>query len=224
MSSIAVIPVFNEESTIKKIIEQTSLYVNQIIVVDDGSNDNTYKEAKNTSAYLLRNKVNQGYGAALMSGALIAVQMGADYIVAIDGDGEHNPADITSLLKNAKANDADIVIGSRFIVGGYAYNMSIIKFFSNKISTLMLNLLYKIKISDSQSGFRVYNKRVFKIPLPANTNFLTPTEMLIKSAINGLIITEVPIRSKSRGQKLGHHNIKETFAYILLLLRLLQNN
>jgi glycosyltransferase involved in cell wall biosynthesis len=218
-STVAVIPVFNEEKTIKKIIEDTACLVDSIIVVDDGSTDHTYDIAKATSAKVVRHKTNLGYGASLMEGITLAMQTGAKWIITIDGDGEHYPSDIPLLINKAKAFSADIAIGSRFLMSGYAYNMSIIRRISNKISNLLLNLLYRVNVTDSQSGLRVYNRRVFNAITALQTNYLIVTEVIIKAALEGFKIVEIPITSVSKGQKLGHHNLKETISFLLLLLK-----
>jgi glycosyltransferase involved in cell wall biosynthesis len=218
-TAVAVIPAFNEEKTIKTVIESTAHFVDSIIVIDDGSTDGTYKQAKTTTASVTRYTTNRGYGVALRHGISLALKMGAEWIIAIDGDGEHTPSDIAPLLEKAKSLNADIVVGSRFVLSGHAYNMSLMRRISNKITNLMLHLLFRVKITDSQSGFRIYNRRIFYAISPEENNYLIGTEIIIESAMKGLNIIEAPITSVSKGLKLGNHNSKEVIFFLLLLIR-----
>ena len=109
----AVIPAFNEEERIEKVISETNGYVNSVIVVDDGSNDNTYKVAKKTDATTLKHAINMGLGFTLRTGCEKALQNGADIIVTIDGDGQHDPNEITKLVKTLERGNYDVVIGIR---------------------------------------------------------------------------------------------------------------
>jgi|WetSurMetagenome_2_1015567.scaffolds.fasta_scaffold04333_10 glycosyltransferase involved in cell wall biosynthesis len=218
-STVAVIPAFNEEKTIKKITKKTSHLVDSIIVVDDGSTYHTYEIGKTTSVKVVRHKINLGDGAALMEGINLAKQTGAKWIIAIDGDGEHYPSDMPLLLNKARSVNSDIVVGSRFLNSGYAYNMSTIRRISDRLSNLLLNLLYRIHVTDSQSDLRVYNRRVFNSKTSLEPNYSIVTDVIIKAAVKGFKIVEIPIKSVSKDQKFGHHNLKETFSFILILLK-----
>ena len=112
---MAIIPAYNESQNIEEIIVETSKYVNSVIVVDDGSNDKTSIIVNQTDAKLIRNKYNMGKGEALKKGFLECYKYNADIIVTLDGDGQHSPSDIPSLIEPIATGKADIVIGSRFV-------------------------------------------------------------------------------------------------------------
>ena len=219
MTVVAVIPAYNEGKTIKKVLEATMPNVDKIVVIDDGSIDDTYDKAVEIATHVISNGTNKGYGIALKKGVEKAMQIGADWIVSLDADGEHNPQEIPKLLNAAKQKNADVVLGSRFLRNGEAVKMPFIKRASNTISTLMFTLLYRVKLTDSQSGFRVYKRRVFELINCSQNGMLLNTEILIASAKRGLKIVEVPIISISSGRKVGNHQFKEIVAYPLLLVR-----
>jgi glycosyltransferase involved in cell wall biosynthesis len=219
MTVVAVIPAYNEGKTIKKVLEATMPNVDKIVVIDDGSIDDTYDKAVEIATHIISNGTNKGYGIALKKGIEKAMQIGADWIVSLDADSEHNPQEIPKLLNAAKQKNADMVLGSRFLRNGEAVKMPFIKRASNTISTLMFILLYRVKLTDSQSGFRVYKRRVFELINCSQNGMLLNTEILIASAKRGLKLVEVPIISISSGRKVGNHQSKEIVAYPLLLVR-----
>lgn len=154
---IGVIPAYNEENSISKVVFETIKHVDDIIVIDDSSTDNTYENARKAGAIALRHIINRGAGAATCTGIQAALKLDADIIVTIDADGQHLPDDIPSLIKPILENRADIVIGSRF--EGNIDEMPFIK----KIGNILLNkitfLFYGINISDTQSGFKAFSRK-----------------------------------------------------------------
>jgi glycosyltransferase involved in cell wall biosynthesis len=219
MTVVAVIPAYNEGRTIKSVLEATIPNVDKIIVVDDGSTDDTYDKAVEIATHVVRYNRNSGVGIALKNGIKKALQIGADWIITLDADGEHNPREIPQLLNAAKQENADIVVGSRFLRNGEAVKMPFLKRSSNAISTLMFTFLYRVKLTDSQSGFRVYKRRVFELVNYAQSGMLINTEILMASAKRGLKIKEVPIISISSGRKMGNHQFDEIADYPILLVR-----
>jgi len=219
MKIVAVIPAFNEEKTIKKVIERAMLHTDEVILVDDGSTDKTYEEALNTGAIIIIHKRRSGVGRALKTGIEKALSINADLIVTLDADGEHNPDDIPRLVQTSVTKAKDIIIGSRFVGHNTAYHLPMKNRISNKISTLLLRKIFRARITDSQSGFRVYRSKVFKKIDSEESCYLYLTDVLIKAIKNGFTIEEVPIISIHRSDKLSRHSLKEVTQYISLLLR-----
>ncbi len=114
--TVAVIPAYNEEKTIGEILEKVKLFVNKIIVVNDGSKDKTAEMAGQCGVQVINHIINRGLGAALRTGFSAAARENADIIITLDADGQHNPEDIPKLIAPIKNNEADAVIGSRFIL------------------------------------------------------------------------------------------------------------
>lgn len=219
MTVVAVVPAYNEGKTIKKVIEETMANVDELIVIDDGSADDTYDKAVENATYVIRFRSNRGLGIALKKGIEKALQIGADWIVVLDADGEHNPQEIPQLLNVAKQKNVDVLLGSRFVKNGRAVKMPFLKRVSNGVGTLLFNFLFRVSLTDSQSGFRVYKRRVFELINFVQNDMLVNTEILIAAVNRGLTLTEAPIISISSGRKLGNHQIGEIITYPLLLVR-----
>tara|TARA_X000001036_G_scaffold384650_1_gene378740 strand:+ start:104 stop:985 length:882 start_codon:yes stop_codon:yes gene_type:complete len=187
------IPAYNEEGKIGSILEELKKITDSVIVCDDGSQDSTYDIAKNSGAMIIKHEKNLGYGAAINSIFKKCVEIDTDILITFDGDGQHRIEDINKIIKPIMENQADIVIGSRFLDDGEKeipnYRKVGIKFL-----TQITNSTIKEKITDSQSGFRAYNKTVLEKIIPENSGMGSSTEILIKASNNDLRIAEVPIK------------------------------
>ncbi|RLE48629.1 MAG: glycosyltransferase family 2 protein, partial [Candidatus Methanomethylicota archaeon] len=188
---IACIPAYNEENTIAKVILKTKKYVDKIIVCDDGSTDMTAEIAEALGAEVIRHERNMGYGAAIGSLFQRAREENADIMITLDADGQHDPDDIPRLIKPIMDQEADIVIGSRFLTKDVeipAYR---------KIGIKVINWIMRAKakaITDTQSGYRAYSKRALQLIKPAEMGMGVSTEILLKAEQSNLKIKEVPIR------------------------------
>jgi glycosyltransferase involved in cell wall biosynthesis len=191
MSGItAVLPAFNEEVSIGSIILQAKQYVDQVVVIDDGSSDHTAEVAELAGAKVIRHQLNMGKGAALKTG--FHSLNGSDIIITMDTDGQHNPADIPKLISPILSGDADIVNGSRYL-DGKEKNTPLYRRFGQKVLDAATNLDSGLMITDTQSGFRAF--AAYTIP---NFRFkqkglAIESEMLIDAARAGLRIKEVGI-------------------------------
>jgi len=156
---IVAIPAYNEEETIAKEILNAKKYADKIIICDDGSADSTAEIAKSLGADVIRHKRNLGYGAAIQSLFKRAKELNFDVLVTLDGDGQHDPDDIPKVIKPIIDDEADIVIGSRFI-GNSLVVMPWYRRIGVKLITNFVNYSAKqsISIRDAQSGFRASGK------------------------------------------------------------------
>lgn len=157
MKTVAVIPAYNEGSRIRKVLLEIAPFVDDIVVVDDGSQDETLDLVKNLpNIIVLRHVVNRGQGAALRTGTEAAVASGADIIVHIDADGQHDPADIPKLIHVLQEQEADIVFGSRFLgvsSVGMPWTRKILLNGAKQFNAFALGI--PRRLTDPQSGFRV---------------------------------------------------------------------
>uniref|UniRef100_A0A7C5TK81 Glycosyltransferase family 2 protein n=1 Tax=Ignisphaera aggregans TaxID=334771 RepID=A0A7C5TK81_9CREN len=188
---VACIPAYNEEKTIAKVISKARKYVDKVIVCDDGSTDMTAEIAKALGAEVIRHQKNMGYGAAIGSLFLKAREIGADVMVTLDADGQHDPDDIPRLIEPILNGEADIVIGSRFLSDEREIPMY------RKVGIKIINHIMRIKIgklSDTQSGFRAYSKRALEAIKPTEKGMAVSTEILLKAKEFGLNIKEVPVK------------------------------
>ena len=191
MNIITLIPVFNEEKSIGQVIKETKKYSDAILVIDDGSTDKTSQIASDNNVYLLKHLKNMGKGVALKSGFDYIRDLDYDIVVTIDGDNQHNPNEIPILI-DAINNGADFVNGSRYI-NGSEENTPAYRRIGQQVLDIATNLTTGLKITDSQSGFRAFNKKACECFKFKDTGFGIESEMLADAAEANLIITEVPI-------------------------------
>ena len=191
MKIIIGIPAYNEAKNIASIILKLKKITDTIIVCDDGSSDQTSEISKKMGATVITHIRNEGYGAAIRTIFLKAKELDADVLITFDADGQHRFEDIEKVISPIKNDQADIVIGSRFLE-----NSSKIP----KYRKLGINIITKVtnstineKITDSQSGFRAYNKKTLQEINPTEKGMGISTEILIKSSKNNIRIAEVPI-------------------------------
>ena len=190
---VACIPAYNEERSIAKVIVQAFRYVDRVIVCDDGSSDLTGEIAERLGADVVRHDVNFGYGASLRSLFVRAREIGADIVVTLDADGQHEADHIPRLLDPILAGKADIVIGSRFLSESDASKVPSYRRIGIKVITDLTSKFSYGDLKDAQSGFRAYNRKALNSILPSEQGMGVSTEILLKAKDNGLKICEVPI-------------------------------
>ena len=155
---IAGMPMYNEEETIGSVVTQALRHVNEVICIDDGSSDSSARIAEACGATVIRHRVNRGYGGALKTLFLHAIESKADALVLLDSDGQHETGDIPRMLEPILNGDADFTIGSRFVDGGGSTDMPAYRRLGIKVITAASNLSSELGIKDTQSGFRAFSK------------------------------------------------------------------
>ena len=186
------IPAFNEEKNIGKVIITLKKITNDIIVCDDGSNDLTKEIAEGLGVKVISHTKNMGYGEAIKSIFNEAKKKEADILVTFDADGQHRPEDIMSLTKPIIDQEAEVVIGSRFLKN--ETNMPKYRKIGVKVLTKVTNMSIKENLTDSQSGLRAYQKKVLQNISLTDSGMGISTEILIKSHQKEFRIVEVPIQ------------------------------
>ena len=187
MLSVACIPAFNVANQIKEVIKKSQKYVDQVIVCDDGSSDETFTNAESSGALVLKHQKNLGKGAALKTLLKKAKELNADIVVTIDGDGQFIPEEIPKLVNPIKENQFDLVIGNRFLD---KKEMPSYRKVGNRMLDKFTKLAANLPFEDTQSGFRAYSKNAIdKISFSTN-GFGADSEILIDAANKGLKITE----------------------------------
>jgi glycosyltransferase involved in cell wall biosynthesis len=190
----------NEEKTIGRIVLLAQKHVDQVVVVDDGSEDMTGEIAERLGAKVIRHSRNMGKGEAFRSLFSACRDMGADIMVTIDGDNQHEPDEIPLLLDPLEKGEADIVIGARF--NGKSNEIPAYRRAGNKL----LNAVTLDGISDTQSGFRAYNKKAIESIRPAEMGMGVDSEILMEASRRGLRLLEVPITVRYGIGKTSTHN------------------
>ncbi len=210
MNTVIVIPVYNEAKAVGQVIEDVRAHGFQhIIVVDDGSSDESWCVASAHDVLALRLKANRGKGAAVKTGIMAANLLDADVVVTMDGDGQHDPADIKPLITPILEGDSDVVLGSRLL---HREEMPFIKVIANNVGNFFTWLFYGLLVSDSQSGFRAYSRYAALIIDTKADKYEYDSKVIREIKNNRLRFTEVPVHtlytdySKGKKNKQGFLN------------------
>jgi len=211
------IPAYNEESSIRDVVEKSLPYADKVIVCDDGSTDDTENMAKQAGAIVLSHKKNQGYGAAISTLFDYARKENAQIMVTLDGDSQHDPNQIPLLIDALATHNVDVVIGSRFLddstrASGYRKT-------GIKIITSASNYGTNFKVSDSQSGFRAYSKNAIDAIHPTEQGMSVSTEILLKISNKGLSVAEVPITVSYDGDTSEQHSVPHGVSVLMNTLK-----
>jgi hypothetical protein len=190
------IPAFNEEKSIARVVLEAQKFADAIVVCDDGSSDYTAKIAERLGAVVVRHGQNSGYGAALKSLFGYAAKSGADILVTMDADGQHDASEIPSVVKPISDDEADIVIGSRFKNLNGKPAMPLYRKVGAKMITKMVNGSSKNGVSDAQSGFRAYNREAINRLNVVEAGMGASVEILLEASKHDLKILEVPSTCK----------------------------
>jgi len=189
---IVAIPAYNEEQFISEVVSKTRRYVDEVIVIDDGSTDATSEVARAAGAEVIKHKTKQGAGAATKTAFEAAKRSHADILVTLDGDGQHNPDEISQLLAPILDGEADLVIGSRFLHHNL-HQMPKYRKFGINVITFLYNLGSKVRVSDSQCCFRAQNRRLIEAVSITEAGFGFSVQVLIQARRRGFTIKEVPV-------------------------------
>jgi len=190
---VACIPAFNADYTIASVIMKTQKHVNRVIVYDDGSKDQTGELASLLNIDLASSDVNMGKGHALKRMFQQALDMGADVVVTLDSDGQHNPNEIPRVLEPILNDEADIVLGSRY-VDGASTDAPIYRRFGLRFVNSISKGGNKSGVKDTQNGFRAYSREALGVMLECKSDgFGIETEQLSIAVQHGFRIKEVPV-------------------------------
>ena len=217
MKIVIGIPAFNEEKNISSILVKLKKISHDIIVCDDGSNDLTAEISKELGATVIKHEKNLGYGASIGTIFHKAQEIGADILITFDADGQHRIEDVEKVLDPIKNDDADMVIGSRFL--NDSQNIPKYRKAGIKAITELTNIAGGTKVSDSQSGFRAYNKKILENIKPTESGMGISTEILIKIQKAGFRILEVPITVLYEGDTSTHNPISHGSSVIMSTLK-----
>ena len=195
MNPVVVIPAYNEGTTIRDVVLRALDQCPRVVVVDDGSTDDTHAALTGLAVTLLRNPVNQGKAAALWRGMQHALREGADAVITLDGDGQHRPEDIPRLMEVAARLPACIIIGSRMAQAAAFPRKRLL---ANRTANFWISWASGYPIEDSQSGFRWYPAallRDIKIAHDHAHGFVFESEILIEAARRGIYSVPVAIEA-----------------------------
>jgi glycosyltransferase involved in cell wall biosynthesis len=203
-----VVAAFNEGATIAGVLRGLARYCDNVVVVDDGSQDDTSAQAKLSGATVIRHPFNLGQGAALQTGLTAALQLGADIVVTFDADGQHSPEDVPPLVAALTNAKADFALGSRFL-GIEAQNMPLVRRLLLRASVLFTRVTTGLPLTDAHNGLRAMTARGAACIHLRQNRMAHASEMLNQIACSKLPVVEVPVRisytdySLAKGQRLS---------------------
>jgi hypothetical protein len=214
--TLIIIPAHNEELNIGRVVEELRArrYGHDIIVVDDASTDGTAEELRRLAQRTIRLSTNLGYGGAIQAGFKYALTHGYDYVVQMDGDGQHDPASIPALLETVRSGQADVALGSRFI-GELSYEVPALRRMGIALFRAVVSSFMRQRITDPTSGYQALNRKVLEFFSGDTYPIDYPdSDVLLALHFAGFRIREVPVSMRPRIHGTSIHGGWRTFYYL----------
>ncbi len=216
MKILVIIPVFNEQETLRGVIAgvRSSLPQAEVLVVNDGSSDSTGSVAREEGVLILEHPYNMGIGATMQTGFLYAFQKGYDLGIQVDGDGQHDPTCLKELISPILKGQADLVIGSRYL-GKNGFKSSALRRAGIRFFSFLYHILTGKKVTDPTSGFRALNKRVVEFVSREYPSDYPEAESLILFHKMGFVLKEIPVAMKERQGGASSINFLNSIYYMV---------
>jgi glycosyltransferase involved in cell wall biosynthesis len=215
-NTAAVIPAYNEAKHLADVVRRTRQELGHVLVVDDGSTDDTAAQARTAGAEVLVHSENRGKGESIKAGLRYWLERGFSWVVILDADGQHLPEEIERMLDEAGTDGADLLIGNRMNdVGSMPLVRRVVnRYMSNKISRVCGQ-----QIPDTQCGFRMLHRDLIPSVLVGTNRFDYETEMLILASRKGFRIASVPITTVYSDEVSSIHPVRDTLRFFKLMKR-----
>ena len=215
MRTCVIIPTYNESKTIAGLIQRVRSLGFEVVVVDDGSNDNTADIAATCKAQVLRNIKNLGKGAALTKGYNFALAQGFDAVISMDGDGQHSCDDLAVFMRKAESSNCGVIVGNRMAI---TKQMPWLRVATNRFMSRLISKITGQYIPDTQCGFRLIKKDLLQKLNLSTSKYETESEILIQAARLGFKIESVPIRTIYSGQKSRINPFVDTLRFLRFII------
>ncbi len=216
MRTCVIIPTYNESRTIGGLVNKIRQQNLEVLVVDDGSQDNTFQIAKDSGAKVLRNPRNSGKGASLIRGFDYALANDFDAVITMDGDGQHRCEEIPYFIRLAKYSASGMFIGNRML---QTKNMPLARVLTNRFMSWLISRVAGQRIPDTQCGFRLVKKEVLRKISLQSPKFEIESELIIKAARSGFKIEAVPIQTVYHKEKSRINPLIDTLRFINFIIR-----
>jgi glycosyltransferase involved in cell wall biosynthesis len=212
----ALIPAYFEEAQIQAVARRALAQLDHVLVLDDGSTDQTSEEARKAGAEVIRHKQNKGKGAAIKTGLRELVARGFLYVLVLDGDGQHLPEEIPGFIDEANRTGAQFVVGTRM---SDTRKMPWARKMTNRYMSSRISELCGQPVPDSQCGFRMMHRDVIPHLFCESNNYDYETEMLLIASREGFRITSVPVSTVYGEEKSKIHPMRDTIRFFKLISR-----
>jgi glycosyltransferase involved in cell wall biosynthesis len=211
---LVLIPAFNEEESISRVVRKACAYLS-VLVVDDGSQDRTVQQAKSAGAEVISNARNMGKGASLQAGIQHALAQGVEYVITLDADGQHDPQEIPAFIEAYEDHQSDLIIGRRDFT-----QMPVVRRASNTLGTSLFSWAVGRTIHDNQSGYRLIGQRLMKVlHASRESGFEFEVEMIVTCIQRRFRLDWVPIRTIYAGEKSHIKPLQHTRKFVGVCLR-----
>ena len=210
----AIIPAHKEEGFIARVVEDVRAHIQRVIVVDDCSLDGTGVAAATAGAIVIRHRQRLGKGAAIKTGLQRAAAENYPYFLFLDGDGQHDPAEIPKFLDKVSRSRADLVVGNRM---NNPVTMPWVRRMTNRFMSWQIGNLCRRELPDSQCGYRLARLSLLSVLLQSSDGFAFETECLLLAARGGFSIDFVPIRTIYRAEQSKIRPARDTLGYLQVL-------
>jgi len=218
MRVCAVVPAYNEQDNVAGVVSGIKNQLDNVLVVDDGSVDDTRGEAESAGAVVLRHAENRGKGAALLTGAEWARDQGFDAVIVLDADGQHDWKEIPIFIETAERENADIVVGNRM---NYTQTMPWDRKITNLFSSWMITKMIGQNVYDTQCGFRLMRLDALARLKLKTHRYDTESEMLVSAGKLGYKIANVPIKTIYSGQRSFINPVLDSLRFFGVVFRYL---
>ncbi len=217
MKVCVVIPVLNEEEHIAQVVTDVRRFGFEVVVVDDGSKDSSGELARAHGAHVLRHPTRLGKGASLRDGFQYAVSKDFDAIIAMDGDGQHSPEDLSIFVKKFEEDpQCGIINGSRM---SSCANMPKVRLYTNRLMSALISWVCRQRIPDTQCGFRLIRADVLGRVTLRSTGFQIESEILIEAARSGFKIETVPVQTIYSDEKSNINPCVDTLRFVIFFMK-----
>lgn len=216
MKTCVIIPTYNEAGAIGSLVRKIRQQEIEVVVIDDGSVDNTCEIGRDNGAVVLRNLNNEGKGASLIKGFHYALARGFDAVITMDGDGQHLPEEIPYFMRLAQYSNNSIFIGNRML---RKKDMPCLRLLTNKIMSAFISSLTGQRIPDTQCGFRLIKREVLERINLVSRKYETESEIIIKAARLGFKIESIPIKTIYNKEKSQINPLIDTLRFIKFICK-----
>lgn len=213
---LILLPAYREEGRIGDVVTAAAAVCPDVLVVDDGSDDATGREARDAGAVVVRQEPNQGKGAALNRGFAYAREHGFDAVVTMDSDGQHSPDDLPRFIEAFARGDAPVIIGNRM---SDVEDMPFVRKMTNRFMSWLLSRRMGVRVPDTQNGYRLYATDVLGEVKVDDPRFAAESEILLELAARGVSMSSVPVTTIYGDEKSKIHPFKDTLRFFRMLRR-----